>query len=95
MRHDAYENLDIKEDLSMFQFSSIGTRDTILKKILFTPTGITGLYNLSLGDIGADGQIDDTIISNNGDRNKILATVVGAIFKYTERYPNRFVVFNW
>jgi hypothetical protein len=65
MRYEIYEDLYVNEDFSMFAFSSIGKRDTILKKILFTPTELKGVYNLSLGDVGSDGQINDTIISNN------------------------------
>lgn len=34
------------------------------------------------------------IISNNGDRDKILATVCQAMFLYLEKYPNRIIYFR-
>ncbi len=33
-------------------------------------------------------------VSDNGDRNKIPATIVSAIDKYTDRYPERMIYFT-
>jgi hypothetical protein len=35
-----------------------------------------GIYNLAMGDLNQEGQIDDHVVSDNGDRNKILAKVM-------------------
>ncbi|MDB5211610.1 MAG: hypothetical protein JWQ30_2437 [Sediminibacterium sp.] len=94
MREEVYEDLKANYDFSMFEFSSIGRRGIILKRIEFTSTGLNGVFNLAFGDIGIDGEIDDNCISNNGDRNKILATVVDVVLKYTEKYPDRFIFFT-
>ncbi len=94
MRHEVYEDLDVKEDLSVFEFSSIGVHGIILKRVEFMATGLNDVFNLGFGDIGTDGEINDHSVSDNGDRNKVLATVVHTIFKYTERYPDRFIFFT-
>ena|SRR5690606_32874179 len=58
------------------------------------PTELDQVYNLAFGDVDENGEVDDYKVSDNGDRNKILATVVAAVSKYTERYPNRYVYFQ-
>lgn len=50
--------------------------------------------HLAFGDVRKDGSIDDYSISNNGDRNKILATVAFVIELYLDRYPDRWVSFK-
>lgn len=34
-------------------------------------TEMENVYNLVLGDVGEDGEIDDLSVSDNGDRNKV------------------------
>lgn len=57
-------------------------------------TDTPGVYNLAFGDIDQKGEMDDVTISDNGDRNKILATVAKAVDEYTRRYPRRWIVFK-
>lgn len=52
------------------------------------------MYNLAFGDIDIDGGIDDYNVTDNGDRNKILATVANAVDEFTRRYPMRWVYFR-
>lgn len=58
------------------------------------PTEIDGIYNLAFGDIIENGEIDDYCITDNGDRNKILATVFDVVNTYTARYPERMIYFR-
>jgi len=58
------------------------------------PTDLDGVYNLAFGDVDEDGEVDDYSVSDNGDRNKILATVVAAVLEYTKRYPQRYIYFQ-
>lgn len=44
--------------------------------------------------MNADGKIDYQIISNNGDRDKIIATVYQTIVIYLKRYPNKIIYFK-
>jgi len=95
MQYDVYSDLYIRDQYNIFEFFSIGSRGMILKRIIFSPTEYPDVYSLSLGDININGQIDDySIISNNGDRNKVLATVAYAIDIYLNEYPERYVYFT-
>ena len=42
------------------------------------------VFNLAFGDINENGEINDYTISDNGDRNKILATVANVVDVYTK-----------
>jgi len=86
-------------DFTIFKFISIGKNGVITKVIEFTKTNNGSVYNLGFGDrfdINTEKgfSIDDVAISNNGDRNKILATIANAIFVFTENYPERYVYFT-
>lgn len=91
MKYETYLGLEFTEDFSVVKFTSIGSNGPIAKRISFTTTDLENVYNLSFGDIGKDGETNDFTVSNNGDRNKILATVFRVVGDYTERYPNRWV----
>ncbi|WP_394341165.1 DUF6934 family protein [Parapedobacter indicus] len=71
-----------------------GQNGIIKKRIVFMPTDLDGIYNLAFGDVDEDGEVDDYSVSDNGDRNKILATVVAAVLEYTKRYPKRYIYFQ-
>ena len=50
------------------------------------------MYNLAFGDRDEEsGEIDDKSISNNGDSDMVLATVVSTVYAFTERYPDSWV----
>jgi hypothetical protein len=50
------------------------------------------IYNLAFGDIpdGTD-MIDDAVVSNNDDRDMILATVANTIFDFTNNYGKHYI----
>ena len=91
MKIDKYA-LKAGTDLTVFEFISEGTKGAIRKVILFQTTTEPNLYNLAFGDKDFEtGGIDDMAVSNNGDTDKVLATVVAALYAFFERYPNAFV----
>lgn len=94
MQHDFYRNLYIEDGYEAFEFFSIGKRGVAPKRIAFIPTDQEAVYNLAFGNINAEGEIDDEVISDNGDRNKIIATVIYVVNTYLEVYPERFVFFT-
>jgi hypothetical protein len=50
------------------------------------------VYNLSFGDKDhITGNIDDTVISNNGDSEKVLTTVVATVYAFTDKYPDAWI----
>ncbi|WP_121965629.1 hypothetical protein [Myroides sp. N17-2] len=72
-----------------YEFTSVSDNKVIEKTINFTLLDIEdGLYNLSFGDKDKNtvnsSAIDDKIVSNNGDMNKVLATLFQAVLLFTE-----------
>ena len=95
MHYEIYTELNVTDDLSIFDFTSIGKRGNIHKRIVFMPTERPDIYNLAFGHVGTDDhKTNDNSVSNNGDRNKILATVAFVVEAYTKRYPDRWVFFR-
>lgn len=94
MKYEFYDHIKITDDLSIFDFFSIGKNGRIPKRIEFMPTEIPDIVNLAFGDINEDGEIDDYSISDNGDRNKILATVAFAADVYLNKYPEKWIYFK-
>lgn len=80
------------DKMMTFEFISEGQNGLIHKLVRFQPTNLKGVYNLAFGDNHlTTGEIDDKIISNNGDSEKVLATVVSTVYAFTDRYPNAWI----
>lgn len=72
-----------------FQFDSIGPKGIIRKIVQFQATSEPELYNLAFGDVHPEfGELDDFAISNNGDSEKVLATVIGALYLFFDVHPD-------
>ena len=88
MNQQKYQ-LKADEILSTYEFLSEGLKGKIVKLIQFTATNYHDVFNLAFGDKDAKtGQIDDKVISNNGDSEMVLATVVSAIYAFTDKHPD-------
>lgn len=84
--------LSSDDELYVFEFKSIGDKGTIHKIIRFSPTHLKGFYNLGFGDVNEKtGKISDSVVSDNGDIEKVLATVVSAVYAFTDKYPDNYV----
>jgi hypothetical protein len=94
MKYERYEAVRIADDLRWFEFISTGKRGDYLKQIVFQPMGASNLYQLVFGNIVAEDEIDDYSVNDNGDRNRILATIAEAVYMYTKRYPLRLIYFK-
>lgn len=94
MKYEAYLNLKSTPDLSVIDFISTGPKGMIPKRVSFTPTDRLNVYNLAFGDIDEHNEIDDYSVSDNGDRNKILATIYSVVDDYTIKYPERLILFS-
>lgn len=94
MKYEAYSDIKFTPDFSVIDFISIGKKGAIPKRIVFTKTESRNVYNLAFGDIDENDEIDDFKISDNGDRNKILATIVTIVDDYTIKYPERMILFS-
>jgi hypothetical protein len=77
-------DLVASKSLTVFEFTSMGTNGPIPKLIKFSETTLKGFYNIAFGDINLKtGEIDDKSVSNNGDTEQILATIVSAVYIFT------------
>jgi hypothetical protein len=75
-----------------FEFNSTGPKGNIVKLIQYSETNLKGVYNLAFGDKDLHtGKIDDNVISNNGDSEKVLATVVASVYAFTDKHPDAYV----
>ncbi|MEO8146426.1 MAG: hypothetical protein ABI723_02255 [Bacteroidia bacterium] len=85
--------LKAEKSLMVFEFTSIGPKGNIPKLVKFSETNLKDLYNLAFGDKDlSTGGINDLVISNNGDSETVLSTVVSTVYAFTERYPYAWVV---
>lgn len=91
MHVDKYQ-LKTEEELTRFEFISEGPRGTFRKLIEFQRTFDPDVFNLAFGDKRPDtGSIDDLAVTDNGDTEKILATVVAAVYAFLTQYPTAYV----
>ncbi|WP_439582607.1 DUF6934 family protein [Dyadobacter bucti] len=73
---------------TIFEFTSEGPKGYISKIVAFQNIG-PGIYNLAFGDKNdLTGDFDDQATSDNGDSEKVLATVVQALYKFFDAYPS-------
>ena len=80
MKLPRYE-LQAEDSLAVFEFTSEGIKGSIEKLIKFSETTLNRFYNLAFGDKDLEtGEINDKVVSNNGDSDKVLATVVSAVY---------------
>ncbi len=85
-------HLTSNKTLTHFEFVSIGSKGAIRKVIEFQATSTSGLYNLAFGDKHSETkEIDDLAISNNGDTQKVLGTVVAALYIFFDKKPEAIV----
>jgi hypothetical protein len=90
MRLEKYK-LEFNANKTVFEFISEGPKGNILKSVHYTKMkvkGIRNIYNLAFGDKNNDtGDIDDNIVTDNKDREKVLATVVNTLTIFIEKHP--------
>lgn len=91
MNYPRYEYAT-EDELNIFEFESIGTKGKVTKIIQYTEMSIKGYYNLGFGDLDLETkEINDEIVTNNGDGQKVLATVVSTVYAFTGKNPEAYV----
>lgn len=91
MKNDKYQ-LESDRNLLIFEFTSIGPNGKVKKIVQFTETNLKGFYNLGFGDKNVrTGEIDDNAITNNGDSQKVLATVASTVYAFTAKHPDAWI----
>lgn len=75
-----------------YAFVSEGPRGNIKKIIRFTKID-RSVFNVGFGDLDEEtGEISDTVITNNNDSHKVLATAAATIHDFTIQYPGAWVI---
>jgi hypothetical protein len=84
--------LKAESNLTVFECVSEGSNGLIRKLVEFQQTDQSKLYNLAFGDRNnVTDEIDDLEVSNNGDTEKVLATVVATLYAFFDQHPDAFV----
>jgi hypothetical protein len=80
-------------DFQSYSFYSDGPKGRIKKTVVYSKIQQEPvIYNLAFGDEDfTTGKINDNIVSDNDDRDIILATVAGTVYSFCERYGNEFI----
>ena len=90
MNLDQYPIISDSSHLN-YKFESIGPKGIIKKVVQYRPVRSIrkNLYNLSFGDLNKiNGEIDDKVVSNNRDTEKIIVTVGFTFLLFVNHFPN-------
>jgi hypothetical protein len=91
LEHYAYFS---NNDFQDYEFYSDGPKGKIKKVVHFNriPDQEPIAYNLGFGDVNPEtGIIDDNIVTNNADRDMVLATIANTIIDFTNHYGNYYI----
>jgi hypothetical protein len=88
MRLESYD-LEFDDTLMTFEFISEGPKGVIKKQVQFQKlVDDAELYNLAFGDYNeTTHDIDDKVVTNNEDTNKILGTVAKTALMFMKHHP--------
>ncbi|SDD50963.1 hypothetical protein SAMN04487996_101198 [Dyadobacter soli] len=76
----------------VYKFTSIGPKGNVKKIVIYSPTQSPSIYNLAFGNyIECDDDLDDLTVSDNGDTQKVLATVVSTLQFFLKKHPKAWV----
>lgn len=88
-----YYNVETSPDFQTFEFVSVGQKGDIIKVVHYSEINIKGFYNLGFGDKDPiTGYISDLTVTNNGDSQKVLATVAATLYAFIDKHPNATVI---
>ena len=86
MIKESYNFFDFNDKTEFF-FASEGSQGKILKGIVFTYFK-DNLWNLAFGDVH-NGDIDDSVVSNNHDIVKLISTIAKVVYEFSSKHPLR------
>jgi hypothetical protein len=76
----------------LFKFTSQGPKGNVQKLVVYSKMLEDDIYNLAFGDYDEKtGIVDDRRISDNGDGQKILATVASTLYAFTSKHPDAWI----
>lgn len=91
MKYQKYE-YSADEELHFYEFVSVGSNGNIKKVVEYSKMNVENFYNLGFGDYDEEkGEINDKVVTNNGDSLKVLATVASTVYAFTGKYLNAWI----
>ncbi len=94
MQYPSYSFYQIEED-TQFYFESVGPKGVIQKVVIFSLISDPNIYNLALGDLNPNTrEIDDQVVSDNGDTAIIMATIFHITHHFLSTHPNFTILFR-
>jgi len=79
-------------DFQDYEFYSNGPKGAIKKVVRYRKIEDDPItYNLAFGDEISGGEISDTIITDNQDRDLVLSTVVNTVNTFCDHFGNHFI----
>ena len=93
MNQPVYQSVySTKEERYIFE--SIGTKGKILKVVKFFEIQ-ENVYSLGFGDFDPiTNQVDDKVVSDNGDLIKVMATIIRLTIKFLDDNPSVLIFFE-
>lgn len=82
-----------RRQADIYEFVSEGKQGRIIKRVEYRPIDESGtFFNLSFVDVDPmTDEISDTVVTNNGDSMKVLATVAATTIDFTDRHPDALI----
>ena len=83
-------NIEVSPDFHEYQFCSEGPKGAIKKIVRYTKVIVPDFayYNLGFGDWDEkESRLDDFVISNNQDAERVLATVAATVIDFSNHFP--------
>ena len=94
MNQPSYDVLT-SEDRLHYEFISTGSKGSIRKVVEYTYMSQLNMWNLGFGDFDTTTEVvSDSVISNNGDGKKVMATVVKTLLDFFSQRPREIVIFT-
>ena len=88
-----FYDFQIGAEARTFFFISKGPR-TIAKQVIYAETTLPEFFNLALADVEEDGSQNFYSVRNNGDLERIMATVAQTLLVFFRTYPSAKVAFT-
>lgn len=87
-------NIEAAPDFMEYSFYSDGPKGAIKKVVRFTKVDLPtfNYYNLGFGDWNEqEKRINDFVVSNNQDAERVLATVAATVIDFSNHYPDALI----
>ena len=86
-------DVETSPDFKTFEFVSVGQKGNITKIVRYSEINVKGFYNLGFGDKDPiTGFLSDLTVTDNGDSQRVLATVAATLYAFTDYYPDVTVI---